>query len=116
MDVILIRPVQLQRELEMRQGRLLDIRSQEEYQKEHIKGAWNVPADQLETYIRRQSRQKFFVLYCERGIMSLRMGRKLAREGFYIGALAGGWNGYHEHERNHIDSSKRNLYDNNIWK
>ncbi len=136
MELILIRPAQLEQELEMRQGYLLDIRNQEEYQKDHIKGALNVPAEQLEQYVRQHNRQKFFVLYCERGILSLKAGRKLAREGFHIGALAGGLNGYREnernryqeqersrcrenernryqeHERNRIDSLKRNLYDN----
>ena len=73
---------------------LLDVRTPEEYAEGHIPGARNVPEEQLEQFLARQNRQKFFILYCQRGITSLYLGRKFAEKGYQIGALAGGMNAY----------------------
>lgn len=94
MKVMLLTPEDLEQTWVQRDGQLIDLRSPKAFREGHIPGARNVPEEQLEQFLAKQNRQKFFILYCQRGITSLYLGRKFAEKGYQIGALAGGMNAY----------------------
>ncbi|SCI67698.1 Thiosulfate sulfurtransferase PspE precursor [uncultured Roseburia sp.] len=77
-------------------GILIDLRGAGEYRKDHIPGAVNVPYDTLERFAAVSDKRQLYLLYCDRGIMSLKAARRLAREGYQICALAGGLKAYRE--------------------
>lgn len=72
---------------------LIDLRTPEEFRKGHIRGAVNLPYEELEEG-RRPPRGKLLVLYCERGAASLAMGRELAEEGYQVKSVIGGLRAY----------------------
>ncbi len=72
---------------------LIDLRSPEEFRAEHIRGAVNIPYEEMEEG-RRPPRHKILVLYCERGAASLAMGRELAEEGYLVKSVIGGLRAY----------------------
>ncbi len=74
---------------------IIDLRSQEEYQEGHIKGAINVPYDEENEEIEMNLPKKYtFILYCERGNVSLQIGRKLSKQGYHIVSVYGGIHAY----------------------
>lgn len=94
MKVMMITPAELEQTWIHREAQLIDLRPAEEFRKDHIPGAWNVSEDQIEHVIQRQGRYRFYILYCQRGITSLQLARKLVEKGYQIGTLAGGINNY----------------------
>ena len=74
---------------------VVDVRSPEQYEKEHIPGAVNLPLDQLEEKLDQLPRDKPIVVYCgsSRCTASLKAARLLSEKGFtnvyrYVGGLA----------------------------
>ncbi len=88
------------REIEVYQleyhGVLVDLRSREDFCQEHIPRAVNVPADTLERFLKGADRNRLYILYCERGILSLKAAGVLNRRGFRSCALAGGMRAYRD--------------------
>ncbi len=104
---------------------LVDLRSQEEYEKEHISGAINIPAykdkdtsdygavDRIVGAFAKLPKDKDIIVYCYS--MPCMTGRKiglmLAEHGIYVKLLGIGWNEWryfwdlwnHEHEWNATD-------------
>lgn len=72
---------------------IIDLRTPEEFRRGHIRGAVNLPYEEMEKG-RRPPRGKLLVLYCERGAASLAMGRELAEEGYQVKSVTGGLKAY----------------------
>lgn len=78
---------------------LIDVREKEAYQKGHIPGAVWADWEQLEYQIdnllsEKQTPVTWVVLYCERGNTSLLAARDLARLGYPVMSLNGGYVGW----------------------
>lgn len=78
---------------------LVDLREPEEYEKEHISGAVNVPAEKLQIFMRRTDRTRIHIFYCQHGSLSFQEGKRYARAGLRICSLAGGMDGYTEWQK-----------------
>ena len=74
---------------------IIDLREKSEYYRGHIKGAIHVNSDNLEYELQRlmKSGKKInkIVLYCERGNSSIMAARDMARLGFPVVSLQGGY-------------------------
>lgn len=68
----------------------VDLRTREEYAAGHIKGAINIPYEEMEQEKERMRGFKNIYLYCDRGNLSLLASRDLKREGFPVTNLWGG--------------------------
>jgi rhodanese-related sulfurtransferase len=80
---------------------LVDVRSVEEYEKDYIEGAINIPFSELEVTLLRveKFKEEKILVYSERGKRSIDSARLLSRNGFKVINLKGGvvfWlrNGY----------------------
>lgn len=84
---------------------IIDLRSEKDYMKKHIKGAVSINAEDLENAIENYmygrtgivrtgdvllKKNKIILLYCSRGAQSYFMCRKLSMAGFNVKSLAGG--------------------------
>lgn len=71
---------------------LIDLRSEQSYNNNHISGAINIPYEKL--IIRPNEyldiNQKYF-LYCQKGISSLKVCKILARQGYKVVNVIGGY-------------------------
>ena len=94
MDLKLIRADELEQYRQNEKTILIDLRDRADYRQEHIEGAVNVPYERLERYAAGMPADTVMILYCDRGILSLKAGKKLARAGYRTAALAGGMRAY----------------------
>ena len=71
---------------------VLDVRDKEGYAKEHIKGAVNIPLEELEGRLKELPKDKDIVTYCWTITCSLapKAGFLLAKKGFRVHELVGG--------------------------
>lgn len=74
-----------------RRAILIDIRTREEFQKEHWKGAMNYPEDEVEDYTRVLGKRYPIILYCQHGGSSMQLARILGKLGYSVGTVVGGW-------------------------
>lgn len=76
---------------------IIDLRSSQEYAKDHVSGAVNIP------------RGRFFgepvgwkgrtlILYCERGALSMAVARELEKRGYRTKSVVGGFRAYRKGE------------------
>ena len=70
---------------------LIDIRSRNEYRKEHWTGAINYPEDEVEDYTRILNKRRPIILYCEHGGSSMQLARRLGQSGYEVGTVVGGY-------------------------
>ena len=80
---------------------LIDVRQEELYNKSHIKGAYNWPFSEINTF---EGYRKFceyfkdkmlvYVIYCDMGVNSLIVGNNLSSMGYRTKSLVGGMSGY----------------------
>lgn len=68
----------------------IDVREKEDYDLYHIEGARNLPYDDMEIWEKRLNKEKMYVLYCERGSMSMMAAKHLQRMGYSVCTLVGG--------------------------
>ncbi|MCB2172523.1 rhodanese-like domain-containing protein [archaeon] len=61
---------------------IIDVRDRKEYHKNHIKGARNIPLDQLDKRKGTLTRKKPIIVYCQNGGKSARAIRMLELDGF----------------------------------
>ncbi len=84
------------RELEKYRSRtgsiLIDVRSREEFQKNHIRGAKNIPCEQLEKYLKQLRKYSLIIFVCERGARSMQAARSCDAIGMKCVSVAGGMN------------------------
>ncbi|MDD2959542.1 MAG: rhodanese-like domain-containing protein [Lachnospiraceae bacterium] len=78
---------------------ILDLRSPEEYRKQHIRGAVNFPchSDKEKRMEFIYPKDKEYVLYCARGAVSLAAARELAARGYRVKTVVGGIRAYRGH-------------------
>lgn len=87
----LISASELERYLE--EGRelyLVDMRERDSFLDGHIRGAVNIPGDELPEAFFRLPPDKFIVLYCYHGPQSMLAARELSRLGYRVADLYGG--------------------------
>lgn len=74
---------------------LIDLRDEEEYQKEHIPGAKNIPYErwqvEKETWTHRYTT---VIFYCGRGNQSMYAAKEMNKRGYCAISIAGGYQGY----------------------
>lgn len=73
---------------------IIDLREPQDYRRMHLRGAVNIPYDNLEEYKKRLPRNRVLVLYCERGTTSILAGRKLTQYGYRVVTVNGGIHAY----------------------
>ena len=72
---------------------IIDLRSPEEYREAHMKGAVNIPYEELEGKV-SDFRGQELVLYCERGSTSMAAARELAEKNYHVKSVVGGIRAY----------------------
>ncbi len=70
---------------------LVDVREKEEYEAFHLRGAVNIPYDELADHELKKDR--IYIFYCNNGIQSMRAARDCAMEGFHVYNVIGGLKG-----------------------
>lgn len=75
-------------------GRIIDLRSRDEYNKGHIRGAENISLDQLLSGPGLLSREQPVLFYCSRGSESLLASIRFSRMGCQVINVANGLNLY----------------------
>ena len=82
----------------MRQPRtiLIDLRDEEDYQRDHIPGAENIPYEQwkLEMDSGKYQSDMTIIFYCDRGNQSMYAAREMNRRGYFAISIAGGYRSY----------------------
>ncbi len=75
-------------------GYLLDVRSAGEFKRGHIKGAVNIPIDELRERMHELPAGKLLLVYCLTGIRSYLACRILMQHGFHARNMSGGYTVY----------------------
>ena len=70
---------------------VIDLRSKEEYDTEHWKGARNMPIDEVDDFTKLLPRGNYYVLYCDHGGSSMMLARYLGNRGYMVGTVMGGF-------------------------
>ena len=70
--------------------RLVDLRSREEYDQYHLEGAMNVPYEENFQPEGRLGHGYRYILYCERGGVSLKAARRMSESGYEVFTVIGG--------------------------
>ncbi len=78
-------------------GQLIDVRTREEFQQGHIKGAVNIPLSQLSTHLSKLRKEKPVITCCASGVRSSQARNILASKGFVKVFNGGGWRGLERH-------------------
>lgn len=72
--------------------KIIDIRSVEKYNDNHIPGAINIPDEKLlANYKKYLLPNEMYYLYCQKGIKSLKISQILNRLGYHTANLNGGY-------------------------
>lgn len=74
------------------QGQLIDVRTEEEYELEHINGATLHPVDKIESF--NKDKNKTYYIHCKSGTRSTKASEYLAEQGYDIVNLDGGYKAY----------------------
>lgn len=75
-------------------GRIIDVRSRDEYNKSHIRGAENIELDELLARPELLSEKRPILFYCSRGSESLLASIRFSRMGYQVTNVANGLNLY----------------------
>lgn len=80
--------------------KIIDVRSVEKYNDNHIPGAINIPAEKLLAYYQKYLNQnETYYIYCQKGLKSLKISQILNRLGYKLINLNGGYESWIlEHE------------------
>ncbi|MEE1313802.1 MAG: rhodanese-like domain-containing protein [Lachnospiraceae bacterium] len=70
---------------------LIDVRESEEYNKHHLKGAINIPYDDIAKT--KFQKEAIYIVYCDNGMQSMRAARDMALEGYRVYNVIGGIKG-----------------------
>ena len=92
-----VRSAEAEKEVHSGQAVFLDVRTDREWQTEHIKGSIHIPLHTLRRRAEELSRHsnKQIICYCQNGNRSVRAAHILQRSGFRASSLEGGieeWN------------------------
>ena len=72
---------------------IIDLREPESYRKSHIRGAVNIPYEEL-SESPPLPKEKILIFYCDRGGASLLLARQLAKLGYCTRSVIGGFGAY----------------------
>lgn len=75
--------------------KIIDVRSESEYKKAHFQGAVNIPYREFEMKVNKMELEEFdknktYIIYCDRGSMSLSICKKLSYMGYKTVTVVGG--------------------------
>ena len=73
---------------------IIDLREPEEYREGHIPTAINIPYREFENKMSQLSLSGQFILYCDRGNLSLLLARDLSKDGYQMKTIYGGMRAY----------------------
>ena len=79
---------------EGRRMALVDLQDPESYARSHIRGAVNIPCEELMDRLGELPGDRLLVLYCYHGPNSMRAARRLAEMGYETADVYGGILGY----------------------
>jgi len=88
-----ISPKMLDYYVNQKKAFIIDLRSEDEYSRGHIKGAVSIPYEDGH-FSYRPPKGMEIVLYCERGSVSLIVARDLAKLGYRVRSVIGGLHAY----------------------
>lgn len=71
---------------------LIDIRTREEYDRSHWKGALSMPMDITDSYESELDASQSVIFYCTHGGSSMKLARYLGNRGFDTATVIGGYN------------------------
>lgn len=71
---------------------VIDLRTPEQYRSGHICGAVNIPMGAFGEKWPEHTR--ILVLYCDRGALSMAVGRELSKRGYQVKSIVGGFRAY----------------------
>ena len=80
---------------------IIDLRAAEDYRREHVHGAVNVPQGKFHAELSGRQGEPV-ILYCDRGALSMAVSRELEKRGYHAKSVVGGFRAYRE---------QRNLHD-----
>ena len=88
---------------------LIDLRSKKDYELEHIANAvwadWETLEESVETFLKKYSFSPgWLILYCDHGNTSLLTARDLARNGYPVMSLNGGYAYWKKYEKRHYNA------------
>jgi rhodanese-related sulfurtransferase len=92
METIFARELDLYRDSE--KYTIIDVRTRGEYAKRHIKGAKNYPYQEIEDNFPNLPFDQEYILYCDKGAVSLEAARELERRGYHARSVIGGIKAY----------------------
>lgn len=79
---------------------LIDMRDRDSYGRGHIRGAVNIPGNELPKRVRQLPEDCLIVLYCYHGPQSMLAARELSKRGFRVADLCGGIRAYEAYKGN----------------
>lgn len=88
-----ISPKMLDYYVEQKDAYIIDLRTEKEYEKGHIKNAKCIPYEGGPFPVMLPKRYEI-ILYCERGSLSLLAAKELARDGYRVRSVIGGIHAY----------------------
>lgn len=79
---------------------IVDLRSAEEYMEYHIKNSVNFPDDSIFDRLYVLDKYNLIILYCDRGVNSLIVAKRLKGMNYNVKSVVGGFNFYRQsHKR-----------------
>ena len=73
---------------------IIDLRDKESFERGHIINAINMPFERFQTEYRFLDKNKIFIVYCQRGGVSIMAAKILARNGYKVKNVIGGIKNY----------------------
>lgn len=69
---------------------IIDLRNRQSYYKAHIRGAVNLPYEEMDNWIGSLRKDKLLIFYCTRGGQSMMVCRILEPQGYHVVNIANG--------------------------
>ena len=73
---------------------IIDLRDKESFERGHILNAIHMPFERFQTEYRFLDKNKIFIVYCQRGGVSIMAAKILARNGYKVKNVIGGIKNY----------------------
>ncbi|NBH81324.1 rhodanese-like domain-containing protein [bacterium C-53] len=89
MQIDIIPAKELDRYIGIKEYEIIDLRDDEEYSQGHIKDACHINYDDEEKLL-KLSRDKTYILYCDRGGASMITSRFMLKHGYKVKTVSGG--------------------------
>lgn len=93
-EVIFMEEISMDDLLKLKDVHIIDIRRKEKYIKGHIPSAISIPRDEFFLHISFFSKNKHYYLYCDNGVRSLSLVKKMNLLGYSFTNIHGGYNNY----------------------